>query len=362
MGVSRFMTTKKNTSDVIIEMEKIKDMYCGLGQFCFHLGINILKNKHLKNNLHLYLPKDNFKIFERPDISIPLNVIHRKLHFLTPKSRVWHATHQDSPYYPSNRKTKYVLTIHDLNFIFEEHISKNETKRLENLLQKKINRASAITFISNFTKNLVCEKMKIPDIPLKTIYNGVALQKNENSTKPEFVPDGKFIFSIGTIIPKKNFHVLIEFMKKVSDFNLIIAGTTFHQYAKMIIETVKKEGLESRIIIPGKINESEKWWLHKNCEAFIFPSKVEGFGLPVVEAMNMGKPIFLSRLTSLPEIGGDDAYYFDNFKPDHMKEVFTSGLDNFQNDNEKKNRLIERSKQFCWKKTASDYLDLYSNL
>ena len=73
------------------------------------------------------------------------------------------------------------------------------------------------------------------------------------------------------------------------------------------------KGLEERIILPGEISDMDKYWLYKNCEAFVFPSMYEGFGLPVIEAMNFGKPVFLSTFSSLPEVGGKYALYWENF-------------------------------------------------
>jgi len=76
--------------------------------------------------------------------------------------------------------------------------------------------------------------------------------------------------------------------------------------------------------------------------------------------MSLGLPLFLSDKTSLPEVGGPDAFYFKNFEASHMRDVFTTGMDNFNP--EQKNRLIERSKLFDWKKAAQEFLKIYSRL
>jgi glycosyltransferase involved in cell wall biosynthesis len=122
---------------------------------------------------------------------------------------------------------------------------------------------------------------------------------------------------------------------------------------------IQEEGLENRFFLIGTINESEKNWYYKNASAFIFPSLLEGFGLPVAEAMSMGLPLFLSDKTSLPEIGGSDAYYFTSFEAHSMAEVFLNGMKEFSED--KKARLIERSKLFDWKLAADKYLQLYQD-
>jgi glycosyltransferase involved in cell wall biosynthesis len=95
---------------------------------------------------------------------------------------------------------------------------------------------------------------------------------------------------------------------------------------KEVMEAAKKFGVEDRVKLIGPATEEEKYWYYKNCEAFLFPSYAEGFGLPVIEAMYHGKPVFISDKTSLPEVGGDAAYYFRNFEPEYMQEVFKEGM------------------------------------
>jgi len=99
----------------------------------------------------------------------------------------------------------------------------------------------------------------------------------------------------------------------------------------------------------------------KNCLAFLFPSTAEGFGLPVIEAMYFGKPILLSSCTSLPEIGGDCAYYFDHFEPEHMRSVLKNSLEDY-----KKNLPLEkiktRGRSFSWETAAAQYIEIYRTL
>jgi glycosyltransferase involved in cell wall biosynthesis len=95
--------------------------------------------------------------------------------------------------------------------------------------------------------------------------------------------------------------------------------------------------------------------------AYIHPSLAEGFGAPVVEAMSFGKPLFLSHLTSLPEIGGDVAFYFKSFDPEHMAEVLYEGLQYFQK-NGLSQKIKERSTHFNWREKAKQYRDVYHSL
>ena len=112
--------------------------------------------------------------------------------------------------------------------------------------------------------------------------------------------------------------------------------------------------------MPGTVTENDKIYLYRNCSGFLFPSLVEGFGLPVIEAMRFGKPVFISDKTSLPEIGGELAFYWNDFNPDYMADIFISKMNAYKNNIEDmKNKLIEYSNRYDWKKSIKKYQELY---
>src|SRR5690606_24164863 len=113
---------------------------------------------------------------------------------------------------------------------------------------------------------------------------------------------------------------------------LVVAGRLDEpDYIKDMQKLAGKLAVTNRLHILGPVSEKDKAWYFKNCLAFMLPSLAEGFGAPVVEAMKFGKPIFLSNLTSLPEIGGDAAFYFNDFEPGNMRQVFNDGLNKYRN-------------------------------
>ncbi len=332
----------KKSPTILIDFEKIKDPYCGLGQYCAHLKTFFDRSTL---NIHYWIPNR----FEK---------LAKKISYLLPKSDIFHAIHQDSPYLPWSTKTKFILTILDLNALYETSDPVIQ-KTFKRNLQKKINRASDIAFISKFTQSEVAKYFDLGDKNLHVIYCGIAL--TEISKKPKIIPDSKFIFSIGTVVPKKNFHVLIDFLKKLPiEYKIVLAGTTFHAYAADMLKRINDEGLNDRFFLVGTIDENEKRWYYDHACSLIFPSLFEGFGLPVAEAMSLGLPLFISDKTSLPEIGGEDAYYFRNFEADSMVKVFLEGLEDFNE--EKKLRLIKRSKLFDWQQAAESYLKIYKQV
>lgn len=323
---------------ILIDFEKIKDPYSGLGQFCQHLKTFFDKSTQ---SIHYFIPNKRQKLAKH-------------FSFLLPKCHLFHAVHQDSPFVPWRFKTKYILTIHDLNALSE---NKNPTfqKKYKENLQKKIDRAFIITYISFFTKKEVEAIFKTDNKKSFVIYNGISLP--HTSTTPLLIPTSKYLFSIGTVVPKKNFHVLIKMMKHLPEYHLIIAGTLFHQYAKDMRQEIIDQALSERIHLIGTISDEEKHWYYEHATAFIFPSLLEGFGLPVAEAMSFGIPLFLSNKTSLPEIAGPEANYFSSFDDAIMATEFRNGMNAFND--KKKEALIERSKIFSWEKAANSYLELY---
>lgn len=334
------MVAIDSNKTVLIDLEKIKDPFSGLGQFCYYLKKEF-DQAHLSIN---YFMPDNKKLF-------------RFFPFLIPHCDIFHAIHQDCPYIPFYKMTKYILTIHDLNAIYEAKNEKEKNKFIR-ALSIKIKRADIITFISEFTFNETKKYFNLKDKKTVIIYNGISLP--DFSQIPKYQSNKPFLFSIGTVLPKKNFHVLIDMMKELPDFELIIAGTTFHPYAKEILNKINDEKLFDRIHLVGTISNEEKKWYYENAKAFVFPSLFEGFGLPIAEAMAHGLPLFLSDKTSIPEIGGPDAYYFKSFNSSEMAETIKIGLDNFSE--AKKIKLIEHSQKFNWKNAAEKYLEIYKSL
>ena len=348
---------------VLVEMEKLKNPNSGLGQFCLNIGEQFHRIEPGNLKLDFYLPSFQKNVFGEQFNYVKQTALHKLLPLNSREYDVWHCLQQDSHHLPNHKNTKLILTIHDLNFL--EKYKGAKQKRKLNSLQKRVNKASAITVISRFTEIIVRENLQLNNTPVYVIYNGNSLKTIEDAPAPDFMIQNfvkDFIFSIGVILPKKNFHTLLPLLQHNKQLHLVIAGDNNSDYAKEIIKTAEKTGVDKQIHLPGTIDDATKYWLYKNCKAFVFPSLTEGFGLPVVEAMSLGKPVFLSNLTSLPEIGGTEAYYWNDFSPEHMLEVFEKGLINFAGDLEKAERSINWAKQFSWENAAKAYLDLYEKV
>jgi glycosyltransferase involved in cell wall biosynthesis len=349
---------------VLVDLGKLKDLNSGLGQVSLNFGHELSNaTRSTTLSLHFLVPRNFVDEFEEANIHyVKLSLIKRWFPALNSKYDVWHAIHQDSGFMPP-AGIPYLLTIHDLNFMYEKS-QKKAAKRLS-AMQKKINRAEHITFISRFAKEEALKFVDLKGKPTSVIYNGVKTPDKKNMTQPSWIPSGDFLFSIGVVRPKKNFLVLVEMMSRpeLQDYSLVIAGNDDHAYAGEIMEAIAEYGLEDKIVLTGSISETEKNYFYHHCSGLLIPSLYEGFGLPVIEAMLCGKPVFSSRSTSLPEIGGDKAFYWDSFDPSHMAEVFTKGMETFnKNPHAFEKELKEYAARFSWKENTAAYIALYESM
>ena len=112
----------------------------------------------------------------------------------------------------------------------------------------------------------------------------------------------------------------------------------------------------------GAINEGQKLWMYQNCAALWFPSGAEGFGLPVIEAFSLGKPVFAWKGTSLTEVGGELAYYWDNWSTEHLLAVWQRGMKEWGGDARFAEGAKKWATQFTWQKAAKSYKKLYQSL
>jgi glycosyltransferase involved in cell wall biosynthesis len=342
---------------VLVEMQKLHNLNSGLGQFCLGLG-QALTEQSKNKDLHFLVPENKKGIFGNNAIYI---LLKSYLSFLWNKPKgfdAWHCTHQESKYLPS--QSKLILTIHDLNFLYKYKGLKKKLKL--NALQRKVNKASAIVAISQFTANEIKQHLQIDEKKLHVIYNGASLKSIDPAELPAFLRNKKYLFSIGIINPKKNFHALLPLLQNKPELKLVIAGNDSHTYVQEIKEKALALGVLSQLHFMGAVSDELKYTFYKNCYAFVFPSLSEGFGLPVIEAMLMGKPVFLSKLTCLPEIGGPEAFYWDNFEANNMREVFEKGMEVYESDPRKAERMKVHAMQFSWEKAAKAYLDLYDGI
>lgn len=349
---------------LVFDCERMKHENTGLFHYCLNLGTHISKFMDPDaESLTYYTPYGTHAYFDENCRHINQYDIHKIRMPGLKNISIWHATYQDSYYIPfRNTNISVVLTIHDLNFMYDP--SKPEWKKRKNLrrLQMLINRADALVCISEYCRKDLTFYCDIQNKPIAVIHNGTNTLSSPKLDTGSYRPEKPFIFSLGTINPKKNFHTLLPLVKNGNNMELIIAGRIDDPvYHDLILQTAQQMGIMDNLRIVGQVSEAEKSWYFNNCTAFAFPSTAEGFGLPVAEAMSVGKPLFLSNKTALPEIGGNVAFYFKDFSETIMQETFHSGMKQYVKLN-MQHEIRQKGKMFSWDIAAEEYWKIYRSL
>ncbi|MEI7897073.1 MAG: glycosyltransferase family 1 protein [bacterium] len=345
---------------ILIDLYKTRNVNSGIGRFSLNFAESLSNRSVPGYDFDFLCPRNLPEGEFGTNGLLKVNFRKRYLPWLNPAWDIWHSLDQFPSHRP-NRRSKWILTIHDLNFLVEK--DKLKAKRYLNRLQKNVDRATAISVISDYTRKQVLEHLDVKEKPLYRIYNGISVRTHSGAQKPGFPGNGDFFFAIGIISAKKNFHVLVPVLEKFPGYHLVIAGENGSDYAKGILEQARELGLSERVHLPGTIPEEQKNWLYTNCRAFLFPSLAEGFGMPVIEAMLYGKPVFASKFASLPEIGGEHAFYWQNFDPGHMVQVLQNGLadcdrlgEQFSSDTK------THAQKFSWDQCIDNYLSMYEEV
>jgi glycosyltransferase involved in cell wall biosynthesis len=348
---------------IILDCDLMKFPNTGLFHYCLNLGnyVNELLTADGEELMKFYVPPGQVHCFKDQGLVIKENKSHKFIRPFMWGCKLWHAPFQSGRIFPfNNPSVRVLLTIHDLNAMHED-LPKAEQERSVAHTQKLINHSNALVCISEFCKADVLKYCDVGNKPVYVIHNGTHAVGFPCLEPGSYKPGRPFLLAMGDVNRKKNFHTLMPMMA-ANHFELIIAGRLAEgDYIQNILDEAEMLGIKDRVHILGPVTEGEKAWYLENCMAYIHPSLAEGFGAPVVEAMSFGKPLFLSHLTSLPEIGGDVAFYFKSFDPGHMTEVLYEGLQYFQQ-NGLSQKIKERSTHFNWREKAKQYRDVYHSL
>lgn len=271
------------------------------------------------------------------------------------------------------KNIKFVLTIHDLAIKKLKTVGSFKNTIIQKLFVKRsLKAANRIIAISEATKKDIIELYKIKENKITVVYNGTNLKENnysltqdqENEIQDKFkIKDTPYLFFLSTIEPRKNVPTLVKAFEYVREkginIKLILAGGLGWKY-EGVLELVQKSKYKEDIYLPGYISKEEKEYLFKNARCFVYPSLYEGFGLPVLEAMINRQIVVTANNSSLPEVGGKAAFYYQetlNFKSLGDKIIEVINL----NEDERNKKIaegLEQAKKFTWEKCAKETLGI----
>jgi glycosyltransferase involved in cell wall biosynthesis len=261
-------------------------------------------------------------------------------------------------------KIPQCLIIHDLGFLYHpEAYKKSHVSFLKRNTPKFLKKARRVVTVSEFSKNDIIKHYKTDADKIDVIHNGVKPVFRPNTpeekiaVKEKYTQGAEFFIYVGAIQPRKNLINLLKafsiFKKRMqSSMKLVLAGRLAWKNEEFLklLNTYK---YKSDVIITGYLPESELASLMASAYALVYPSLFEGFGVPVAEAMKCGVPVLTSEKTSMQEIAGEAALYFDPSDHTHIAE----NLMLIYRDEDLRKKLIENGKlqaeKFNWQNAAA---------
>ena len=281
-------------------------------------------------------------------------------------------------------KSPLLITIHDLIFLEENYLFKKDGgslyQRFGNFYRSLVvpiaaKRAKYIITVSEFQRQLIMRKLKVPADKISVVYNGADERFFEraenhvlNTILKKYNIDGfPYFFFLANTEPRKNTEGVIRafsiFCKEYPQYNhhLVIKGLTDEILQKKII-ACNAENFASRIHRVGYIDYADLPGLYQGAAMLWFPSFTEGFGLPIVEAMAVGTPVITSNTSVMPEIAGDAALYVDPYQPEELVHQADKILSNQLLREDLITKGKKNALRFNWADSVNNLLGIYNKL
>ena len=269
------------------------------------------------------------------------------------------------------RKMKTFVTIHDLAFkFFPDSFIKKDLAKLNFLTDRAVRHTDRLIAISQATKNDILKLY--PEVSadnIKVIFHGFDPEvygqprdlAKEKEVKKRLGIQSDYLLYIGAIQPRKNLEVFIEAFnlarnKQKKDLSLVLAGEKAW-LSENTLKKAKESPYSADIIMPGRLKFCDLGHLCRGASIFVFPSLYEGFGIPLLEAMAAKVPVILANNSSLPEVGGGAALYFDAKNPQDLADKITQVLEDENLRAKMIAKGLEQAKKFSWEKCAQETLD-----
>jgi glycosyltransferase involved in cell wall biosynthesis len=247
---------------------------------------------------------------------------------------------------------KRVITIHDLTYKrFPELLQKETLENLERQMLREIAIADAIVCVSESTRRDLLRYYQVDPTRAVAVLSGLGTPATAEPFEP--LPS-RYILFVSTIEPRKNLGTLIDAFERLRDSgaydgSLVVVGKVGWK-SESLIPRLRGRG----VVHLDYLRASQLATVYQRAEAFVFPSIYEGFGFPLLEAMARGVPSIAARSSSLPEIGGDAALYFEPTDVDALVAQLTRVLNDATLREELAMRGRDQAAKFRWDRAAEE--------
>ncbi len=264
----------------------------------------------------------------------------------------------------------FVVTIYDLSFLhYPEAFRPWNRWYLSRFTALSARRARRVIAISESTKRDVVSLLGVPADRVDVIYCGTddifhPLPADEVAQfRCERALPDRFILFLGTLEPRKNVRTLVQaygqWRKAEPDIpKLVVAGGKGWYYDQIFAE-VEALGLAGEVIFPGYVRQEELPLWYNAADLFVYPSRFEGFGLPVLEAMACGTPVVTTNVSSLPEVAGDAALLTPPDDETQLIEAMRRVLSDRALRQEMMAKGQAHAATFTWERTARQTVETY---
>jgi glycosyltransferase involved in cell wall biosynthesis len=298
------------------------------------------------------------------DRRVPVRVLNYAWHrlewppveSLAGRMDVAHAMH---PLLIPSRRAARVITIHDLDFLDHPERTRGEIRRdYSELARGHAQRAEAVVTVSAFTASEIVRRLDVARDRVTIVSPGAPAWAPRAHPRP----DGPILF-MGTLEPRKNVGVLLRAYARLVEAvpsapRLVLAGTATEAAAGWLRD-IAQPPLKGRVEHLGYVEPERRRDLYASASMLVLPSHLEGFGLPVLEAMTLGVPAIVSRRGALPEVGGDAAVTIEPEDVDGLAAAMRKYIDDPASAAAAIERGWRRARAYSWDASAGALLDVY---
>lgn len=356
--------------------------FTGIGRYTAEL-INNLAKIDQENQYFVFLNRPQFEQFNPPGSNFQKVLVNASHYSLKEQSLflldllkynldLMHFTHFNAPIFYNKPS---LVTIHDLTLEF--YPGKKMSKKIHRLayqctIRNIAKKSKHIFAVSQNTANDINQILKIPKEKITVTYNGIGSEFHEikdstleKNLREKYNLDKPFLLYTGVWRTHKNLVKLIQAFKLLrekyqKDVYLVLTGKKDNIYTE-IPWTINSLDLENSVKCVGLVPESDLLALYNFAEGYVFPSLYEGFGFPPLEAMACGTPVASSFTSSLPEICGEAALFFDPQNINDLAEKMNLLLSDSRLRSDLRQKGFKQIQNFKWKNCAQKTFEIYKN-
>lgn len=277
---------------------------------------------------------------------------------------LYHGLSHEIPVNIHKTGIKSIVTIHDLIFkVFPEYYKLADRKIYDQKFRHACETADGIIAISECTKQDIIKFYNIEPKKIKVIYQGCSeiferncSEEDKSKVRSKYNLPSEFLLSVGSIERRKNSKLILEALLKLpSEIKLVIVGKET-EYCNELKKFIAEHSMEERVLFLHSVSFEELPSIYQLAKIFIYPSRYEGFGIPILEALNSGVPVIAARGSCLEEAGGSGSMYIDPDDSEALADAITGVLKNSEIEN-----LVEENKKFASKFSSKNIAENLMN-